>query len=147
MCIGKLLFCDIFFCYFVKSSFASSFAILWYLLSVISSFVVLWYHLLLFCVNLCYFVKSSFAIFFCYFVTSSFAIFFYFVTSSFCYHLLLLCDNFCYFVISSFDRDLACRNCLVDCSYTVKIADFGMTRATYDSNYYRLSREGKHWQQ
>ncbi|XP_033626107.1 gamma-aminobutyric acid type B receptor subunit 1-like [Asterias rubens] len=40
-------------------------------------------------------------------------------------------------------RDLACRNCLVDCSYTVKIADFGMTRATYDSNYYRLSREGK----
>ncbi len=41
-------------------------------------------------------------------------------------------------------RDLACRNCLVDCSYTVKIADFGMTRATYDSNYYRLSREGKY---
>ena len=40
-------------------------------------------------------------------------------------------------------RDLACRNCLVDAAHTVKIGDFGMTRAMYDSNYYRLGKEGK----
>eukprot|EP00057_Strongylocentrotus_purpuratus_P022779 XP_011677253.1 PREDICTED: uncharacterized protein LOC591965 [Strongylocentrotus purpuratus] len=40
-------------------------------------------------------------------------------------------------------RDLACRNCLVDASYTVKIGDFGMTRALYDSDYYRLGKRSK----
>lgn len=35
-------------------------------------------------------------------------------------------------------RDLATRNCLVGQKFTVKIADFGMSRNLYDSNYYRL---------
>ncbi|XP_072168944.1 uncharacterized protein [Diadema setosum] len=40
-------------------------------------------------------------------------------------------------------RDLACRNCLVDAMYVVKIGDFGMTRALYDSDYYRLGKRSK----
>lgn len=39
-------------------------------------------------------------------------------------------------------RDLACRNCLVDSSRIVKIADFGMTRPMYDSDYYRFNKKG-----
>ncbi|XP_041375599.1 guanylate cyclase D-like [Gigantopelta aegis] len=39
-------------------------------------------------------------------------------------------------------RDLACRNCLVHANKTVKIADFGMTRPTFDSDYYRFTRKG-----
>lgn len=39
-------------------------------------------------------------------------------------------------------RDLACRNCLVNSSRTVKIADFGMCRAMYDSDYYRFHKKG-----
>ncbi len=35
-------------------------------------------------------------------------------------------------------RDLASRNCLVGQRYTVKIADFGMSRSLYASNYFRL---------
>lgn len=38
-------------------------------------------------------------------------------------------------------RDLATRNCLVGHSYTVKIADFGMSRDLYSKLYYRI--EGK----
>ncbi|PIK62648.1 hypothetical protein BSL78_00440 [Apostichopus japonicus] len=40
-------------------------------------------------------------------------------------------------------RDLACRNCLVNSCYSVMISDFGMTRALYDSNYYRLNKQGR----
>ena len=35
-------------------------------------------------------------------------------------------------------RDLAARNCLVGKSYTIKIADFGMSRNLYSSDYYRI---------
>ena len=38
-------------------------------------------------------------------------------------------------------RDLATRNCLVGSSFTVKIADFGMSRNLYTKQYYRI--EGK----
>lgn len=34
-------------------------------------------------------------------------------------------------------RDLACRNCLVNASRSVKIADFGMCRPMFDKDYYR----------
>ncbi|XP_023326697.1 uncharacterized protein LOC111700109 isoform X2 [Eurytemora carolleeae] len=39
-------------------------------------------------------------------------------------------------------RDVACRNCLVNGSRAVKLADFGMTRAMFESDYYRFSRRG-----
>ncbi|KAK3589102.1 hypothetical protein CHS0354_017444 [Potamilus streckersoni] len=39
-------------------------------------------------------------------------------------------------------RDLACRNCLVHSNQTVKIGDFGMTRPTTDSDYYRFHKRG-----
>ena len=37
-------------------------------------------------------------------------------------------------------RDVACRNCLVNASRTIKLADFGMTRPMFESDYYRFSR-------
>ncbi|KAH3769941.1 hypothetical protein DPMN_171220 [Dreissena polymorpha] len=39
-------------------------------------------------------------------------------------------------------RDLACRNCLVHSNGTVKIGDFGMTRPTCDTDYYRFNKKG-----
>jgi len=39
-------------------------------------------------------------------------------------------------------RDIACRNCLVNSSRTVKLADFGMTRPMFESDYYRFSKKG-----
>ena len=35
-------------------------------------------------------------------------------------------------------RDLATRNCLLDRRLTIKIADFGMSRNLYSSDYYRI---------
>uniref|UniRef100_A0A8B9JCZ9 receptor protein-tyrosine kinase n=1 Tax=Astyanax mexicanus TaxID=7994 RepID=A0A8B9JCZ9_ASTMX len=35
-------------------------------------------------------------------------------------------------------RDLATRNCLVGTNYTIKIADFGMSRNLYRGDYYRI---------
>ena len=35
-------------------------------------------------------------------------------------------------------RDVATRNCLVGANYLVKIADFGMSRILYSSDYYRI---------
>lgn len=35
-------------------------------------------------------------------------------------------------------RDLATRNCLVGKDYTIKIADFGMSRNLYSGDYYRI---------
>lgn len=35
-------------------------------------------------------------------------------------------------------RDLATRNCLVGKNYTIKIADFGMSRNLYSGHYYRI---------
>ena len=40
-------------------------------------------------------------------------------------------------------RDVACRNCLVNAGRTVKLADFGMTRPMFESDYYRFSKKGK----
>lgn len=34
-------------------------------------------------------------------------------------------------------RDLAARNCMVSHDLTVKIGDFGLTRNTYEKDYYR----------
>ena len=39
-------------------------------------------------------------------------------------------------------RDIACRNCLVNSSRTVKLADFGMSRPMFESDYYRFSKKG-----
>ena len=39
-------------------------------------------------------------------------------------------------------RDLACRNCLVNASRTIKLADFGMARPMFENDYYRFSRRG-----
>ncbi|WAR11683.1 IGF1R-like protein, partial [Mya arenaria] len=38
-------------------------------------------------------------------------------------------------------RDLACRNCLVHSNGSVKIGDFGMTRPTCDTDYYRFNKK------
>ncbi|XP_068721735.1 uncharacterized protein [Montipora capricornis] len=38
-------------------------------------------------------------------------------------------------------RDLALRNCMVSSGYVVKLGDFGMARAMYDSDYYRFGRK------
>ena len=35
-------------------------------------------------------------------------------------------------------RDLATRNCLVGRAFTIRIADFGMSRNLYSGNYYRI---------
>ena len=40
-------------------------------------------------------------------------------------------------------RDVACRNCLVNSSRVVKLADFGMTRPMYENDYYRFNKKGK----
>lgn len=39
-------------------------------------------------------------------------------------------------------RDVACRNCLVNSSRVVKLADFGMARPMYENDYYRFNKKG-----
>uniref|UniRef100_A0A224XI24 Gamma-aminobutyric acid type B receptor subunit 2 n=1 Tax=Panstrongylus lignarius TaxID=156445 RepID=A0A224XI24_9HEMI len=39
-------------------------------------------------------------------------------------------------------RDVASRNCLVNVSRIVKLADFGMTRPMFENDYYRFNRKG-----
>lgn len=39
-------------------------------------------------------------------------------------------------------RDLAARNCMLDESYTVKVADFGLARDVYDKEYYSVHNKG-----
>ncbi|KAH8245925.1 hypothetical protein KR032_011687, partial [Drosophila birchii] len=38
-------------------------------------------------------------------------------------------------------RDIACRNCLINSYRVVKIADFGMARPTFESDYYKYTRK------
>ena len=40
-------------------------------------------------------------------------------------------------------RDVATRNCLVGTGLVVKIADFGMSRDVYSSDYYKVSRSAE----
>jgi len=40
-------------------------------------------------------------------------------------------------------RDLAARNCMIDGSYMVKIADFGMSRDVYEKDYYTMDNMNK----
>ena len=40
-------------------------------------------------------------------------------------------------------RDVATRNCLVASGLIVKIADFGMSRDVYASDYYKVSRSDR----
>ncbi|XP_051777376.1 macrophage-stimulating protein receptor [Erpetoichthys calabaricus] len=40
-------------------------------------------------------------------------------------------------------RDLAARNCMLDESYTVKVADFGMARDVFDKEYYSIQNHRK----
>lgn len=39
-------------------------------------------------------------------------------------------------------RDIACRNCMINGDRVVKIGDFGLTRKTYEQDYYKFSRTG-----
>ena len=40
-------------------------------------------------------------------------------------------------------RDLAARNCMVSNQYTVKVADFGLSRDVYSNDYYRVQDRSK----
>ncbi|KAK2182661.1 hypothetical protein NP493_342g02055 [Ridgeia piscesae] len=54
-----------------------------------------------------------------------------------------IANGMCYLAMQKFvHRDLATRNCMVDEELTVKIADFGLSRDVYRTDYYRV--EDKH---
>ncbi|CAH0390440.1 unnamed protein product [Bemisia tabaci] len=39
-------------------------------------------------------------------------------------------------------RDVASRNCLINAQRTTKLGDFGMTRPTFENDYYKFNRKG-----
>lgn len=39
-------------------------------------------------------------------------------------------------------RDVAMRNCMVDCNRVVKLGDFGMARPMHENDYYKFNRKG-----
>lgn len=49
-----------------------------------------------------------------------------------------------HFMSFLFFRDVASRNCLINAQRTTKLGDFGMTRPTFENDYYKFNRKGNY---